>query len=110
MSDTTEQDRRAAGEIDPANRVDYKLGFLDDTAIVRILTAHRLTAQAGLVEALEAIRDGDVPRPIGKQWRADCKPSKNDKCVHDVWMYDDCNGCIGEFIDAALIKIRNEHG
>lgn len=55
MSDVTECDRRAAGEIDPANRVDYKLGLLDDTPIIRILAANRLTAQAGLAEALERI-------------------------------------------------------
>lgn len=57
---------------------------------------------AALEDALVKVRDGEVPRPIGKAWRADGKPSKNDKCTHDVWMYEDCGACIADFVDAVL--------
>ncbi len=53
-------------------------------------------------EALQRIEEGDVPRPIGKHWRADCKPTKHDRCVHDVWMYEDCGECVSAYIRQAL--------
>jgi hypothetical protein len=59
-----------------------------------------------LVEALEAVRDGDVPRPVGKRWRGDEAYSKNDQCIHNVWMYEDCGNCTAAFIDAALTEAR----
>lgn len=57
---------------------------------------------ARMREALEKIANGDEPRPLGKQWRADTKPSKNDKCVHDRWMYEDCGECVAEVAREAL--------
>jgi len=66
-------------------------------------TPASVTPDAGDLRcALGAIRDGDVPRPVGKQWRGDAKPSKNDKCIHDVWMYEDCSSCTADFITATL--------
>ncbi len=47
-------------------------------------------------EALRTIANGDEPRPVGKVWRVDGRSSKNDKCIHDRWMYDDCGECIAE--------------
>lgn len=52
--------------------------------------------------ALEAIRDGNVPRPVRTPWRADGRPSKHDRCTHDVWMYEDCGSCISTYADSAL--------
>ena len=55
-----------------------------------------------LVKALKQIADGDVPRPMGRRYRSDGVPSKNDQCVHSTWMYEDCGNCISEFATAAL--------
>lgn len=55
-----------------------------------------------LKEALEAICDGDVPRPVGIYWRDDHTPSKNDRCAHELWMYEECGECIAEFARTAL--------
>ncbi|MEH3121131.1 MAG: hypothetical protein PGN16_03985 [Sphingomonas phyllosphaerae] len=62
-----------------------------------------------LEEALEAIRDGDVPRPVHCHWRADGKPSKLDECKHGVTMSEDCAGCTAEFIDTALGNKETDH-
>lgn len=52
--------------------------------------------------ALEAIAEGDEPRPTGKAWNTDGSPSKHDKCTHGVWMYEDCGQCVAEFARKAL--------
>lgn len=54
-----------------------------------------------LREALAAIESGDYPRPIGTPWDAE-RPSKHDRCVHGVWMYETCEGCLDAFVRAAL--------
>jgi hypothetical protein len=56
-------------------------------------------------EALQAIRDGNIPRPVGTHWRNDCKPSKHDKYTHGVPIHDDCGQCIDAFIAAALSPV-----
>ena len=50
-----------------------------------------------LESALRRIKDGDIPRPIGKAWRADGKPSALDRCVHDNGMREDCGQCVDAF-------------
>jgi hypothetical protein len=59
-----------------------------------------------LVKALEQIAEGDVPRPLGKRYRSDGIPSKNDQCTHSAWMYEDCGNCISEFARAALSALN----
>lgn len=56
--------------------------------------------------ALEAVAKLDVPRPVGTYWRADCKPTKNDKCAHGVWMYEECGECISDFAHAAHRRLK----
>lgn len=63
-----------------------------------------------LVRALETVRDGNIPRPVAKHWRADEEPSKNDKCPHGAWMYDDCANCVSNFISLALSRFNAERG
>jgi len=55
-----------------------------------------------LREALKKIAEGDVERPVFASYRNDGKPSKNDKCSHDVVMYEDCGECIADFARASL--------
>lgn len=55
-----------------------------------------------LTEALEKIREGSIARPLGKHWRADCAPSKHDRCIHEKAMWEDCPQCIDEHIHIAL--------
>ena len=52
--------------------------------------------------ALQKVIDGDVPRPVGKRYRADGQESKNDQCIHGEWMYDECWGCTSDLARAAL--------
>ena len=54
-----------------------------------------------LREALRKIEQG-VPRPVGKSWRVDGRPSKHDECIHGIWMYETCEGCTDAFISEAL--------
>ena len=73
----------------------------------------KLTEAADRIEALEAERDrlrealrkileGGYPRPLGKPWRMDMASSKHDRCIHDEWMYETCEGCLDAFVSAAL--------
>jgi hypothetical protein len=32
----------------------------------------------------------------------DLSSSKHDRCIHDEWMYDTCEGCLDDFIRKAL--------
>jgi hypothetical protein len=59
---------------------------------------------AELEKALNAIADGDVPRPVSFHYRKDWQPSKNDRCIHEMFMYEDCGLCIEEFARAELAK------
>ena len=85
---------------------------IDNPDVVGTLLLARATDQIAAAEAraiaaeeaLVTIANGNVSRPIGKPWRGDGKPSKNDKCVHDVWMYEDCATCIEDFARAALAQ------
>ncbi len=56
---------------------------------------------ASMSAALKRIAELDVPRPVAVQYMPD-KPSKHDKCAHDVWMYDECAECVADFARAAL--------
>jgi hypothetical protein len=55
-----------------------------------------------LREALKQIEASTYPRPLGKSWRMDLSSSKHDRCIHDEWMYDTCEGCLDDFIRKAL--------
>lgn len=37
---------------------------------------------------------GYYDRPVGRRWREDREPCKHDKCVHDKYMWDECEPCI----------------
>lgn len=62
----------------------------------------RLAKAEALAEALRKLEQGDIPRPVGSAWFPDGRASKHDRCVHDVWMYEVCEGCQDAFIAAAL--------
>ena len=62
------------------------------------------------IAALEAIRDGNVPRSRGKGWREDGQPSKHDRCIHGTWMYEDCTNCIADFISATISTTNSIQG
>lgn len=59
---------------------------------------------AALEDALREIEEGKIERPILWTYREDGKPSKHDRCIHDVWMYETCEGCIDAHITKALGK------
>jgi hypothetical protein len=70
----------------------------------------RLTeANAALAEELARVRgvllqvvECDTPRIVQEVFRTDGQPSKHDRCPHDLAMYEDCAGCVGDYARAAL--------
>jgi hypothetical protein len=60
-----------------------------------------------LCGALEAVTGASYPRPVGKSWFPDSRPSKHDQCVHGVWMYETCDGCLDAFVTATLAKAKD---
>ena len=59
-----------------------------------------------LAGALEKIAEGTYPRPLGKPWRMDASSSKHDRCIHDAWMYETCEGCLDAFVAEALRQYK----
>lgn len=55
-----------------------------------------------LREALQKIAYGNVDRESAKKWRTDGQYSKNDRCSHEHFMYEECAYCISDFALAAL--------
>lgn len=105
MTDELKQEIESAREL--ARTGDYnehpcEIGYAE--TIVDL--AEALAARDALIAELEgfllAIEKGTYPRPVGKSWRADDVPSKHDRCVHDVWMYETCEGCLDAFVRQAL--------
>lgn len=52
-----------------------------------------------LEEAATLIDEG-FEKQVGKAWRNDGKPSKNDECPHGKFMYEDCEQCASYAIRA----------
>lgn len=50
-------------------------------------------------EAATLIDEG-FEKAVGKPWRNDGKSSKNDRCPHDKFMYEDCENCASAAIRA----------
>lgn len=65
-----------------------------------------LSDRTALIEALTKIAEGDEPRPVGEYWRGECIPSKHDKCIHGVWINEDCGNCVSEFARTTLEAIH----
>lgn len=63
-----------------------------------------------LEAGIQAFLDGDYERPVGKEWRSDGKPSKHDRCVHDVWMYEYCEACVDLHFQDLLNAARERQG
>ena len=55
-----------------------------------------------LRETLQKVADGDVERVSAEKWRTDGQYSKNDKCKHGHFMYEECAECLQDFARAAL--------
>jgi hypothetical protein len=61
-----------------------------------------------LETALRNIAEGDVPRTVRTVFRDDGKPTKNDRCEHGQWMYEECGCCIEDYARTALGEKNNE--
>lgn len=67
--------------------------------IIDALTAagYRILGPSELdVETMERcakLIESGYDKPVGKPWRKDGKPSKNDECPHGRYMYEDCEPC-----------------
>lgn len=55
--------------------------------------------EQALEEAAKLIEEG-FEKQVGKAWRNDGKPSKNDECPHGKFMYEDCERCASDAIRA----------
>lgn len=53
-----------------------------------------------LEEAARIVEDG-FNKEVGTAYRDDGVASKNDKCPHGIWMYEDCEACAAAAIRAA---------
>lgn len=58
-------------------------------------------------EAATLIDEG-FEKAVGKPWRNDGKSSKNDRCPHDKFMYEDCENCASSAIRA--LSAEPTHG
>jgi len=52
--------------------------------------------------ALYNIAQYDVPRPVAHSFRDDGTPSKNDRCPHNMFFYEECAGCLAQYADDVL--------
>ena len=52
--------------------------------------------------ALRYIAEKDFPVVVGEKFRKDMIPSKNDKCIHGLFMYEDCESCISDYATKVL--------
>jgi len=55
-----------------------------------------------LEAALRNIAEGDIPRTVKIAFRDDGQPSKNDRCEHGQWFYEDCGCCIEDYARKAM--------
>jgi len=55
-----------------------------------------------LEAALRNIAEKDIPRTVKIAFRDDGQPSKNDRCKHGQWFYEDCGCCIEDYARKAL--------
>ena len=83
-----------------------------DREAVRAEQAAELAKWKALAEtlagALGEIQAGTYPRPLGKPWRMDASSSKHDRCTHDAWMYETCEGCLDAFVAQALTSYKEQ--
>ena len=59
-------------------------------------------ARDGFEVAIRAVVSGDMPRKVASVWADDQRPSKHDRCEHNMFMYETCGSCIDEFLTGAL--------
>lgn len=52
--------------------------------------------------ALYNIAQYDVPRTVAHSFKDDGTPSKNDRCPHNIFFYDECAGCLAQYADDVL--------
>lgn len=97
MTDDLVQRLREMGE-HPC-RVDFPIGADLREAADRIEALE--VENERLREALRTVEQG-VPRPVGRSWFPDGRPSKHDQCIHGIWVYEPCEGCTDAFISEAL--------
>lgn len=72
------------------------------TAEIAIATLKREIAtlrEATLEEAAKVIEEG-FHKAVGESYRNDGKPSKNDKCPHGRYHYEDCDQCCADAVRA----------
>lgn len=55
--------------------------------------------EATLEEAAKVIEEG-FEKAVGESYRNDGKPSKNDKCPHGRYHYEDCDQCCADAVRA----------
>ena len=78
----------------------YEAGF---SKMVNDWQERRTTDRIEKLEAaLRNIAEGDTPRTVKIAFRDDGQPSKNDRCKHGQWFYEDCGCCIEDYARKAL--------
>ena len=59
------------------------------------------------IEEMQRIIDGDYEKVRATPYRNDGKPSKNDKCPHDLYFWEGCENCIDDALVAAIGRLRS---
>ena len=55
-----------------------------------------------LEAGIRSYMSGHFKRKVGTPYRKDGIPSKHDKCIHGLSMYDECDGCVCEHFEKVL--------
>jgi hypothetical protein len=71
---------------------------------LRMSLGNTQTLDGRLSVRVQAIIDGDYPRPVAVIYRKDGQASKHDLCAHALAMYVDCPDCMTEALRAALSR------
>ena len=58
--------------------------------------------------ALYNIAQYDIPRTVAHSFKDDGTPSKNDRCPHNMFFYEECAGCLAQYADDVLRGL--DHG
>ena len=59
-----------------------------------------------LCKALRNISEYDIPRPVAHHWHDNGQPSKHDKCIHNLFMWEECPSCMAQYADDVLQSLE----
>lgn len=97
-------ERDENGELDGSTLADHPNAedYFNRAQRAEQALAERDAEVVRLREALNNVLHDKYPRPVGRHWRSDRKPSESDLCEHDTPMWDTCINCFYAYVESAL--------